>query len=142
MLARVERPPGGLDRRHALRLEQEAQLAVDGRDALDPGHLRQLGGHGLDGAVEIIHDRQDLAQQQFVGQPEQLLALLLRAAPVVLEVGRGALPAGEVVAGLLSRGGQLRLQLRDALQQLGRGGRPEGLDALLGAGLVRAHAYR
>src|SRR3972149_832639 len=62
VLARIERPPGGLDRRHALRLEQEAKLAVDGRDALDPGQLRQLGGHGLDGTVEIIHDRQDLAR--------------------------------------------------------------------------------
>ena len=48
----------------------------------------------LHGAVEVVDQRQDVDHQGGVGQAAELAALLLVAALVVLEVGRGALPGG------------------------------------------------
>ena len=68
-----------------------AQLAVDGRDALEPRVVGDGRRPGLDGPVEVVGDGQDLADQVLVGQAEVAVALLGRAALEVEELGALAL---------------------------------------------------
>jgi hypothetical protein len=140
VLARIEGQAERLDRRDPLRLEQHAQLAVDGRDALHPAVGGERLGHGLDGPVEVVGDGDDLAQERLVGQAGRGLPLLLGAALVVLEVGRDALQASQVLRRLLDGVVALALQVRHLLHELGDAGCLERLDALLGSGLVGRHA--
>ena len=65
-----------------------AQLAVDGGDALDPaGRPASVGGTGLDRAVEVVDERQHLAEQDLVGEAELRSRSSLGAALEVGEVG-------------------------------------------------------
>src|SRR5437867_8711689 len=101
VLARVERCAGrGIDRRHALALEELAELAVDGRDALDPRLVDAGFGTVLDREVEIVGEREHLANERLGGEAEHGLPLLGRAALEVEELGALALQRGEVVVAL------------------------------------------
>ncbi len=89
----------------------------------------------LDGQVEVVRELEDPAQQPIAGGGGQVGALLLDATLQVGEVGTGALPAGLGLVGALDGGLQLRLELLEPLELVGRGGpaRVERGDALLRA---------
>ncbi len=56
--------------------------------------------HGLERPVEVVRDRQELAQQVFAGEAQFSLAILGGSAPVVGEVRGGPLQAREMLRGL------------------------------------------
>ena len=85
---------------HALALEELAELAVDGGDALEPRVCGDRLGSRLDGAVEVVGEGQDLADEVLAGEAEVAHALLGRAPLEVLELGALALEGGEVLVGL------------------------------------------
>ena len=64
---RIEWLADGLDGRHALRLEDVSQLALDELHALDPRVLR-VGGDALEGSIEVVEDGEQLADQQRVAE--------------------------------------------------------------------------
>jgi hypothetical protein len=100
VLARVERRAGdGLDRGDALAVEEGPQLAVDRRHALDPAVVGQVGRTVVDREVEVVGDHEHLADEVLAREPEHLLALLGRPAPVVAELGALALQPGEILVG-------------------------------------------
>src|SRR4029079_13931345 len=69
VLAGVEWRSGrGVDLADAFPLEQRTQLAVDGGDALDPGLVGDLGRPGVDREVEVVGEREDLADQGLAGE--------------------------------------------------------------------------
>ena len=70
VLARVERLADAPRPGHALALEEAAQLAVDGGDAVGPRVVLEVGGSGLDGAVEVVGERQHLADQVLAREAE------------------------------------------------------------------------
>src|SRR3954468_1546856 len=64
VLAGIERSTRrGVDRCHAFTLEELAELAIDRRDALEPGILGDRGGTRLDRAVKVVGEVEDLADQ-------------------------------------------------------------------------------
>ena len=85
-----------LDLGDAVHLEQRLELALDQADAVQPGHPGETRIDVIEGALQVVEQRQEVDDQRRVGQPCELLALLLDAPLVVLEVGGGALPAREV----------------------------------------------
>src|SRR5918995_7434170 len=131
---RVERLADGLDRRHALRLEDPAQLALHELHALDPGVVR-LGRNVLECAVEVVEDSEQPADEDRGAELAQLRALLVGPPLVVAEVGGRALPVVQVLLRLRLRFRQLALELFDSLGQLDPRRRGDRLGALLGAGL-------
>ena len=71
VFARVEsRARRCVDGRDALALEQDAQLAIDGGDTLEPRVVGDRFGPGVDGAVEVVREVQDLADEVLGGEPE------------------------------------------------------------------------
>ena len=81
---------------HALRLEQEPQLAIDRGDALDPGVVGDLAGV-RSMARSKSSATAGLAEQVLVGEAGVALPLLGRPAPEVREVGAFALQRGQVL---------------------------------------------
>ena len=121
MLARVERPSGRrVDGGHALALEQEAQLAIDGGDALEPGVVGDRRRARLDGAVEVVGEDEHLADEVLAGEAEVAHPLLGRPALEVLELGPLALERAEVVVGGGAGGVAFRGQRLDLGEQGGR----------------------
>ena len=134
MFARIEGRAGhGVDRRHAFALEEDPQLAVDGRDALEPRVLSDRGRTRVDGAVEVVRDVEDLADEVLGGQAEIAVALLGGPSLVVEELGSLALERDQVVLGDLGRGVALGGQCLDDVEQGGRRD-IDLLDALLRSG--------
>src|SRR5688500_413290 len=82
----VERLADRLDRRHALRLEDAAELALHQLHALDPWVVR-FGRHRLEGPIEVVEHREQLADEDRVAELAQLRTLVLGPALVVAEVG-------------------------------------------------------
>jgi len=122
----IERLADRLERADAFALEELAQLAVDGGNALCPRIARELGWHCLDRTVEVVGDGEHLADQGLAGEPEPLLALLARPAAEVAELRALALERLEVLVGLLARRRfllaslvELALELLDLGEQLG-----------------------
>ena len=100
----------------------------------------------VDGAVEVVDDRQQLGQQHLVGQADHLLAVLLGPALVVGEVGGRALPAGLVLGRFLLGGDELLAQLVDLARSASTGECPARRCALRRAcaavvGAVVVHRY-
>ena len=93
------RPGRRVDGGHAFALEQEAELAIDGGDALEPGVLGDRRRPRLDGAVEVVGDVEHLADEVLAGEPEVAHPLLARPPLEVLELGPFALERAEVVVG-------------------------------------------
>src|SRR5436190_9470209 len=92
VLARVERATRrGVDGADALALEELAELAVDRRDAFEPGVVGDGGRAGLDRTVEVVRDGQPLADEVLAGKTEVAHPLLARSALEVLELGTFAL---------------------------------------------------
>jgi hypothetical protein len=120
------------DQAHALALEQAAELAVDGGDALEPGVPGDRVGPRLDGAVEVVGHGEHLADEILAGEPEVALALLRRSALEVEELGSLALERRQVVLRLAFGLGELTREVLDIGQQLG-GPDIDLLGALLGA---------
>ena len=87
-------------------------------------------GDRVDRPIEVVGDREHLAEQVLAREPHLPLALLVGAAPEVLELGTRALQAVEMLGRF--RAGRLELG-REALDLglLGRvgGWRPRALDA-------------
>ena len=81
----------GLDGRHALALEDAAELALHQPHAVDPALVRVLGDV-LQGPVEVVEDGEQLADERGVGEADQQLAVLLGPSLVVRVVGGSALP--------------------------------------------------
>jgi hypothetical protein len=133
VLARVEAHAGRrIDRAHALALDQRSQLAVDGGHALEPRIAGDRFRTLLDREVEVVGQRQDLADEVLGGQAEVALALFGRAPLEVEELRAFALERRQVVVRLGPRGiplGECRLEVRD---QLGRTD-VDRVGALLGA---------
>src|SRR6185369_10463284 len=101
VLVRVEMHAGRrVDARDALAVEQGAELAIDGCDALDPGLVDAGLRPVLDGEVEVVGDGEDLADQALGRQAEHRLALLAGAALEVDELRTLALERGEVLVPL------------------------------------------
>jgi hypothetical protein len=128
----IEQGSVGIDRRHAS-LEQQAELAVDGGDALHPGVLVQVYGPRLERPVEVVRQREHLADQVFAGQAEVPLPFLGGAASEVGELRAFPLESGQVPVGFRDGFVALGAQGFDLGGQCRRGG-VERLDALLGAG--------
>ncbi len=78
--------PVRLDRLHAVTLEQRRQRAVDEPDAFLELRLLMLLGR-RQRALEVVEDRQELADQPLVCERDVLLALARGPLLVVLEVG-------------------------------------------------------
>ena len=101
MLARIEGVPGPASiGGHALALEEGAQLAIDGADALEPGVAGDRLRTRLDGEVEVVGEGQDLADEVLGGETQVALALLGGAALEVEELGALALERDQVLVGL------------------------------------------
>ena len=130
----VERLPDGLDRFDALALEHRPELPIDQPDALDPWVVRVLG-HVLEGTIEVVEDRQQLADQDRIAELADRGALLVGSTLEVREVGRRALPVVKVLLVLGAHLGQLTFELLDALGQLDTGWRLDRLGTLLRARL-------
>src|SRR5829696_5184809 len=136
VLTRVECGAGcGIERRDALALEQQPQLAIDRRDALEPGVSLQAPGGVRDGAVEVVREVQDLADEVLPGEAGVALTLHRSAPSEVGELGAFTLERGQVFVGL---GDGLVAGCRHLGKLGGQGcrGDIELLDALLGAGLA------
>src|SRR6185436_5529256 len=98
MLAWVERHPGlRRDRAHALAFEQGTKLAVDGGHALEPRLLGDRLGPGVDGAIEVVGDREHLADEVLPGKTEVALTLLRGPALEVEEFCPFALEGDQVL---------------------------------------------
>ena len=137
--ARVERLPAPrLDRRDALAVEQESELAVDRRDAVGPGVAGERRRPGVDREVEVVGDGDDLAEQAFRREAERRLPLFGGPALEVLELRPLALEPREVLVGLAERLVPLRGQRLDVGQQLRRAD-VDLVGALLGARPVARH---
>ena len=54
---------------HALALEEQAQLAVDGGDALEPGVVGDRRRAGLDGPVEVVGEARTLRMRSSAARP-------------------------------------------------------------------------
>src|SRR5581483_2744465 len=120
----VERLAVGADLADAGGFKGAVQLALDRLEPFEPAGAGVLLLGLLDRAVEIVDRGQQVDDERAVGEQRVLFALLLRAPLEVLEVGRGALPAGEVGVRLLALGVELLLQLRLAAVAVGvRGAR-------------------
>src|ERR1700704_736221 len=75
VLAWIEGASGrGVDLIDALALEQRPQFAIDGGDAVDPRAGGDVLGPGVDGAVEVVGQGDNLANQVLAGQAELALA--------------------------------------------------------------------
>ena len=119
-------------------LEQLAELAVDGRDALDPARCRparraraSIARSKSSATAEDLESRTSLASPSSRSRSCSVRRLKLAKS------ARGALPAGPVVTGLLLGRGELAAERLDLGQQLRSGvGASSGVDALLGAGLA------
>src|SRR5665811_444618 len=123
----VEGQPEGLDRGHALALEERPELAVDRDDPLEPRVVARLWREVLEGEVEVVGQLHDPREQGLAGAVEVALPVGLRPALEVRVVGRGPLGRHKVLVGLRERrsafGGQRldlgeerrrsRLELRD-----------------------------
>jgi hypothetical protein len=131
----VERLADRFDGRHALGLEDVAQLPLHQPDALDPRVVGLLGGNGLERPVEVVEDAKQLADEDRVAEPDERLALLLGPALVVGKVRGRPMPVvamlGLAVGGFL----ELALELLDALSELESRRRRDGIRTLLGARL-------
>ncbi len=135
VVPRVERRAGRrVDLGHALALEELAQLAVDGGDALRPRVVVELDGSRLDGPVEVVSEIQDLGDQVHAGEAEVALALLRGAALEVRELRALALEQADVLVRLGERFVALDGECLELGGEGGRGG-IELVDAFLGAGL-------
>ena len=75
-----------LDGLHAVPLEQPRQRAVHEADTLFELRFLVLLG-GVQRALEVVEDREELADQPLVGERDVLLPLASRPLLVVLEVG-------------------------------------------------------
>ena len=83
----VELLADGLDRLQALFLEHLADLPQGERDALDQRIVAVLGLGGLERALEVVQDGQELRDQLLAGEadlPRRFLALALAE---VVEIG-------------------------------------------------------
>src|SRR4029079_6901108 len=91
---------GCVDRAHALALKQQAQLAIDRRDALYPGLVDAIFRLMRDRQVEVVGQGEHLADQALGGEAEHGLPLLARPALEVRELGPLPLERGEVLVTL------------------------------------------
>src|SRR4051794_39642494 len=136
VLARIEGATRRrVDRRHTFALQELAELAIDGRDALEPGILGDRSRTRLDRAVEVVGKVEDLADQILAGETEVAHPLLGRAPSEVLELGAFALKGEEIFVGRLAADVQLGGEPLDLVRE----GRRRDVDIVgprLGAGSV------
>jgi hypothetical protein len=104
------------DRAHPFALEESSELSVDRGDTLEPGVLGDGLRAGVDGPVEVVRDRQDLADEVLASQTEVALALLGGPSLEVQEFGALALERGQVLVGLRLGLGELAIELLDVGQ--------------------------
>ena len=101
--------PGGFDRLQAELLQGVGQALIDQLDAFG---VIPVGGFHLQGALEIVQDRQHVAHQVHGGELQEVRAFALGAAAGVLELGAGAqqpvLQFGLLGGQLVALGGQRR----------------------------------
>ena len=112
---------------HALGLEQGAQLAVDGRDALHPGRVARVRRHVLDGQVEVVRELEHPQQEPVAGEAASSGALLLGAALAGWRSRRGRAASRPRPPRASRQGGmpELRLELLERVGGCaGRAGRP------------------
>jgi hypothetical protein len=121
---RIEGFAFGLDFQQADALEGAAELGVDHGHAGEPGQAPQLPREGAPGAIEAVQHRQQGRHQAGGGVLLHLLALELRPAPEVCQLGLGALPAIQIVRRPLLRLLQAQAELVQLALELARLGAP------------------
>ena len=89
----------GLDLGEALLLERLAERLLDELHAVDERRLFVPLG-GLERALEVVEDREELLHEPLVGVRDQALLVAQRPLAVVLEVGLRALEEVEVLVAL------------------------------------------
>ena len=143
VLARVERRAGRrLDGGDALALEEQAQLAVDRGDALEPAVALEACRRVGDRAVEVVREDSTLRMRSSPARPASRTRSSAGAALEVGELRPLALQRGQVLVRLghgIVALGDGRVAGGDGDLQLGeQGGRGDVdlLDSLLGAGLA------
>ena len=104
VLARVERLAQRLDGRHALRLEQHGAACGRWPRCPRPSRRRPASGIASMARSKSSAMARTLRSSNSLARPARRLALLVGAALVVREVGRGALQGGQVLGRLLDGG--------------------------------------
>src|SRR5687768_12187012 len=131
---RVERLPDRLDRRHALRLEDVAELALRQPDALDPRVVR-VGRDVVERPVEVVEHAEQLADEDRVAELGQRHSLLVGSPFVVGEVGGRSVPLVPMLLVAAADVLELTFELLDALRELEARWRLDRLGTLFAPGL-------